>query len=129
MNTLVVKDEIAIDLIIAECESIIACTENVYEFLTDQELNTFDLNELEIDTIRCTAEEMQSLVCSFADDFSTNDSKQEIVDLSITLYQDCKYILEDIENENSFLMTDEIAKQFSYIRASVDNIRTVVEKL
>lgn len=117
-----------VDIILAECESIISDVENVYQFLTDGDINTFDLEQLEIDTIRCTTEELISLVLDF-DKKNTNALREQIVDQSISLYQDCKYIIEAFEDEYSFLMTDEIAKSFSYIRASVDTIRDAVNIL
>ena len=117
MNTLV-------DIVLGECESIIAETENVYEFLTDMEINTFDIEQLEIDTIRTTAEELQQLVLDFENGITT---KKELLEISITLYQDCKYILESVEFENSFLMSDDVAKSFSYMRNSVNTIRDTVD--
>ena len=118
MNTLV-------DIILGECESIIAETENVYEFLTDMEINTLvDIEQLEIDTIRTTAEELQQLVLDFENEITT---KKELLEISITLYQDCKYILESVEFENSFLMSDDVAKSFSYIRDAVNTIRDTVD--
>ena len=116
MNTLV-------DIVLGECESVIAETENVYEFLTDMEINTFDIEQLEIDTIRTTAEELQQLVLDFENGITT---KKELLEISITLYQDCKYILESVEFENSFLMSDDVAKSFSYMRCSVNTIRDTV---
>lgn len=113
-----------VDIILGECESIISEIENVYQFLIDDEINTFDINELEIETIRSTAEELQSLVLQFEEGFTT---KARLVDVSITLYQDCKYILSEIEDEYSFLMSDDVAKSFSYIRASVNTIRDMVD--
>lgn len=115
-----------VDIILAECESIISDVENVNQFLTDDNVNTFDLNELEFDTIRSTTEELISLVLGLDMKKNTNALREQIVDQSISLYQDCKYIIEAFEDEYSFLMSDEIAKSFSYIRASVDTIRDIV---
>lgn len=129
MNTLVVKDDIAIDILVNETESIIAETENVYELITEMEMNTSVLESLDFDLIRSSAEELQSLVLQYADDYTTNSLKGEIVDESITLYQNCKYILSEIEDEYSSIMTDEVAKTFSYIRASVNTIRDIVDKM
>ena len=112
-----------VETIMGECESIIAETENVYEFLTDMEINTFDIEQLEIDTIRTTAEELQQLVLDFENGITT---KKELLEISITLYQDCKYILESVEFENSFLMSDDVAKSFSYMRNSINTIRDTV---
>ena len=132
MNTLVVKDEIAIDTLMGETESIIAETENVYDFLTGDEIDTKVLDSLDFDDIRSSAEELQSLVVDFADEFNfqyAKDLQDEIENESINLYQNVKYILSAIEDEYSFLMSDDVAKSFGYIRASVNTIRSIVEKL
>lgn len=129
MNTMVLKDNIAIDTLMGETESIIAETENVYEFITEMEINTSVLDSLDFDDIRCSAEELQSLVVQYADDYTTNDLIGEIENESITLYQNIKYILDGIEDEYSFLMSDDVAKSFSYIRASVNTIRSIVVEM
>lgn len=129
MNALVVKDDIAIDIVLGECESIISETERVYEFITDMEIDTKELDSLDFDDIRSSAEELQSLVVQYADDYTTNALVGEIENESINLYQNVKYILDGIEDENSFLMSDDVAKSFSYIRASVNTIRDMMEKM
>jgi hypothetical protein len=114
-------------VIVAECNSIISLTETVNEMITKQDLNTFDVNELEIDTIRTTAEEMLQLVVDFQNDYFSV-TKEELEEQSITLYQDCKYILQAIEDEYEFLMSAELSSKFDSIRLAVDVIRTYVQK-
>ena len=115
MNTLVETIEF-------ECESIISEVENVIQSLTDSGLSTFDIDELEIENIRYTAEGLSTL-------FVYDSSKELIVKESITLYQDCKYILDYIETDCKSIINDEMVKSFGYIRDSVNTIRDMVDEL
>lgn len=125
-----VKMNTNVDIILGECESIIAETENVTEFLTDIDSNTLalalDSFFDELLEIRSSAEELQSLVLQFEEGFTT---KEQLDDESINLYQNIKYSLEGFEDEYFDSMSDDVAKSFSYIRASVNTIRsTIVEE-
>jgi hypothetical protein len=118
MNTLV-------DVVMGECESIIAETENVTESFTAEECDTLDSFLNELYEIRCSAEALNELVVHLQNDYFSV-SKEELDDESITLYQNIKYSLEAFENEYESMMTDEIAKSFSYMRASIDTIRNKI---
>ena len=120
MNTLVVDS--LVELVFNECESIIAETENVEEF------NTGDmLDYLQFSDIRTVAEELQSFVVHISEnEFISNSMLEQLDDISITLYQNVKYILEDCENE-IFSSTDtEVMKSFDDMRTYVNSIRETV---
>ena len=120
MNTLVVDS--LVELVFNECESIIAETENVEEF------NTGDmLDYLQFSDIRTVAEELQSFVVHISEnEFISNSMLEQLDDISITLYQNVKYILEDCENE-IFSSTDtEVMKSFDNMRTYVNSIRETV---
>lgn len=125
-----VKMNTNVDIILGECESIIAETENVTEFLTDIDSNTLalalDSFFDELLEIRSSAEELQSLVLQFEEGFTT---KEQLDDESINLYQNIKYSLEGFEDEYFDSMSDDVAKSFSYIRASVNTIRSIVVEM
>ena len=103
------------DTILDATESIIAETENVEDGFTGDMLDVIRFSD-----IRSSAEELQTLVVE-------NASIKQIENQSIDLYQNVKYILSEIEDEYSFLMSDDVAKSFSYIRASVNTIRNTIE--
>ena len=118
MNTLV-------DIIDGECESIISCIENVYEIASDDEITTKLLNAEEFETIRYTAEELQSYVLIPASDEYDITTDGELYDLSVNLYRDVKYIVEAVEDS---ITQADILEQFEYIRESVDFIRSEINK-
>ena len=104
-----------------ESESIIACTENVLD-LIDCEIHEELVLFSDFESVRDTIEEMQSLVCSKyaeSDNFTTD---KEFVELSIELYQNAKYSIEALE-ENESITTNEVCNQFEYLRSSIDTIR------
>jgi hypothetical protein len=108
MNTLVSD-------IMGECESIISETENILEELQSESFFFED----EMNTIRYSAEDLQEMVVN-------GSTLEELQEQSITMYQDCKYILESLETEYLDFITDEVSKSFGYIRASVSIIRDIL---
>jgi hypothetical protein len=107
--------EMLVDTVMDATESIIAETENVEECIKNDEL----MYILSFGDIRDSAEELQTLVLQDA-------SIEQIENESINLYQNVKYIVEDLENEYSSIMTDEISSSFENIRTYVDAIRYTV---
>jgi hypothetical protein len=104
-----------------ESESIIACTEEVLD-LIDCEIHEELVFFSDFESVRDTIEEMQSLVCSKyaeSDNFTTD---KEFLELSIELYQNAKYSIEALE-ENESITTNEVCNQFAYLRSSVNTIR------
>jgi hypothetical protein len=107
--------EMLVDTVMDATESIIAETENVEECINNDEL----MYILSFGDIRDSAEELQTLVLQDA-------SIEQIENESINLYQNVKYIVEDLENEYSSIMTDEISNSFENIRTYVDAIRYTI---
>ena len=126
VNTLV-SDKF-LETVMGECESIISEVENVYHSVTDDDM----LNVIHFYDIRQVAEELQTKVLDFAeesDEYQTKCLLDEIVEESITLYQNIKYILEHCEIE-IFSSTDtEILESFDYMRTSVNTIRDEIDTL
>jgi hypothetical protein len=126
VNTLV-SDKF-LETVMGECESIISEVENVYHSVTDDDM----LNVIHFYDIRQVAEELQTKVLDFAeesDEYQTKCLLDEIVEESITLYQNIKYILEQCEIE-IFSSTDtEILESFDYMRTSVNTIRDEIDTL
>jgi hypothetical protein len=126
VNTLV-SDKF-LETVMGECESIISEVENVYHSVTDDDM----LNVLHFYDIRQVAEELQTKVLDFAEESDAYQTKcllDEIVEESITLYQNIKYILEQCEIE-IFSSTDtEILESFDYMRTSVNTIRDEIDTL
>lgn len=114
-----------VDTVSCECECIISYTENVTESFTTEECDTLDSFLNEVYDIRCTAEELQSLVLDLQNDYCSV-TKEELDDLSITLYQNIKYTLEAFENEYESMMTDELVTTFEDMRKSVNQIRNEI---
>jgi len=106
------------DIIYNATESIIAETENVEECINNGEL----LYTLAFRDIRDSAEELQLLIERF-------EGIESIKNESINLYQNVKYIVEDLENEHSSIITDEVRSSFDNIRTYVDVIRDAVNTL
>jgi hypothetical protein len=107
--------EMLVDTVMDATESIIAETENVEECIKNDEL----MYILSFGDIRDSAEELQTLVLQDA-------SIEQIENESINLYQNVKYIVEDLENEYSSIMTDEISNSFENIRTYVDAMRYTI---
>ena len=106
------------DTIYNATESIIAETETVEEYINNGEL----LYILAFSDIRDSAEELQLLIERY-------ESIESIKNESINLYQNVKYIVEDLENEHSSIITDEVRSSFDNIRTYVDVIRESVNTL
>jgi hypothetical protein len=115
-----------IDTIMGETESIIAEVENVYDSVTDDDM----LNVIQFNDIRESAEELQTFVLQMVEnEYISNTMLKQCEDISITLYQNVKYILEHCENE-IFSSTDtEIFECFDYMRTSVTTIRNEIDTL
>lgn len=105
---------------LGECESIISCVENVIHLTDTNDFVTNLLQTEEFETIRYTVEEMQDFVLHFYEDSDEFITDPEYVELSIRLYQECKYIVEALEDS---IQDSEVLKEFSYIRSAVNFIR------
>ena len=111
-----------VESVLGECESIISCVENVIDLCDSNDFVTNLLENEEFETIRYTAEDLESIVLGLEDyeyDFTTEESAAE---KSIQLYQEIKYICEALEES---ITNQEILNEFSYMRASVYLIRTL----
>ena len=100
--------ETKVNTIAAECESIISCVENVIDLCDSNDFVTNLLQTEEFENIRFIAEELQSLVFN-------SDNKIEIYDLSVTLYDQCKYIVEALEES---IQDRDILNEFGFIRSA-----------
>jgi hypothetical protein len=123
-NTFVLES--SVETIMGECESIISEVENVYHSVTDDDM----LNVIQFNDIRDSAEELQTFVLQMVEnEYISNTMLEQCEDISITLYQNVKYILEHCENE-IFSSTDtEIFECFDYMRTSVTTIRNEIDIL
>ena len=111
-----------LDILRGEVESIISSVENVIELCNDSETNTKLLESEEFETIRFTAEDLESIVLGLEDfeyDFTTEECA---VEKSIQLYQEIKYICEALEES---ITNQEILSELGYMRASVYLIRNL----
>ena len=123
-NTFVLES--SVETIMGEIESIISEVENVYDSVTDDDM----LNVIQFNDIRDSAEELQTFVLQMVEnEYISNTMLKQCEDISITLYQNVKYILEHCENE-IFSSTDtEIFECFDYMRTSVTTIRNEIDTL
>jgi hypothetical protein len=120
LNTFVVDS--LVESVMNECESIIAETENVEEYTTGDMLDVVHFYD-----IRLVAEELQSFVVHISEnEFISNSMLEQLDDISITLYQNVKYILEDCEIEIFSTTDTEIMKSFDNMRTYVNNVRETV---
>jgi len=120
MNTFVVDS--LVESVMNECESIIAETENVEELHTGDMLDVMHFSD-----IRLVAEELQSFVVHISEnEFISNSMLEQLDDISITLYQNVNYILEDCEIEVFSTTDTEIMKSFDNMRTYVNNVRETV---
>jgi len=120
MNTFVVDS--LVESVVNECESIIAETENVEELHTGDMLDVMHFSD-----IRDSAEELQSFVVYISEnEFISNSMLEQLDDISITLYQNVNYILEDCEIEVFNTTDTEIMKSFDNMRTYVNNVRETV---
>ena len=120
MNTFVVDS--LVESVVNECESIIAETENVEELHTGDMLDVMHFSD-----IRLVAEELQSFVVHISEnEFISNSMLEQLDDISIILYQNVNYILEDCEIEVFNTTDTEIMKSFDNMRTYVNNVRETV---
>jgi hypothetical protein len=111
-------------------EEIIAAHETAIELLEDLKINTEDLQEADFDSVRSKVEEMQTFVCTKYEQsyFATVEESEKFttdakfVELSIELYQNAKYSIEALE-ENESINETAIVMFFHSIRENVDLIR------
>lgn len=121
MNTFVVDS--LVESVMNECESIIAETENVEDSVNDNDM----LEVIQFSDIRLVAEELQSFVVHMSEnEFISNSMLEQLDDISITLYQNVKYILEHCEIEIFSTTDTEIMKSFDNMRTYVNNVRETV---
>jgi glutamine synthetase adenylyltransferase len=109
-----------VDKIANECESIISLVENVVEIATNDETTTNLLKQEDFENISTIAEELQSLVLGSDSDEYVVTTDEDFDALSITLYQEIKYIVEALEESITNIA---ILDQFELMRDSVDYIR------
>jgi hypothetical protein len=103
-------------------EEIIAAHETAIELLEDLKINTEDLQEADFDSVRSKVEEMQTFVCSKYENSDNFTTDKKFVELSIELYQNAKYSIEALE-ENESINETAIVMFFDSIRENVDSIR------
>ena len=122
-----IQNETKVNTILNECESIISCVENVVDY-SDNEYFIKVLESEEFVVIRFLAEDLQSHVIAYDDFENKSNIKEDIVNISIELYQQVKYCLEALECKCN--IDDKfILKEFEYIRSSVDTVRELVNIL
>ena len=103
-----------------ECESIISLVENVVEIATNDETTANLLKQEEFENISTIAEELQSLVLGSDSDEYVVTTDEDFDALSITLYQEIKYIVETLEES---ITNVDILVLFESMRDSIDYIR------
>lgn len=103
-----------VDSISGECEIIIANTETIEELLDSESLEDVDFY-----LIRQSAENLLELL------ESGSVSSEDFDVASIELYQNVKYILEELE-ENMGYDSNELLTCYNEIRVSTDEIRGLV---
>ena len=122
-----IQNETKVNTILNECESIISCVENVIDY-SDNDNFIKVLESEEFVVIRFLAEDLQSHVIAYDDFENKSNIKEDIVNISIELYQQVKYCLEALECKCN--IDDKfILKEFEYIRSSVDTVRELVNIL
>jgi hypothetical protein len=115
--------EMLVDTVLDATESIIAETENVEDSVNDNDM----LEVIQFSDIRLVAEELQSFVVHISEnEFISNSMLEQLDDISITLYQNVKYILEHCENEIFSTTDTEIMDSFENMRTFVDAIRYTI---
>jgi hypothetical protein len=102
-------------------ESIIACTEEVLD-LIDCEIHEELVLFSDFESVRTTIEEMQSLVCSKYENSDNFTTDKKFVELSIELYQNAKYSIEALE-ENESITSSELVEEFDNLRSHINTIR------
>ena len=122
-----IQNETKVNTILNECESIISCVENVIDYSDNDDFIKV-LESEEFVVIRFLAEDLQSHVIAYDDFENKSNIKEDIVNISIELYQQVKYCLEALECKCN--IDDKfILKEFEYIRSSVDTVRELVNIL
>ena len=122
-----IQNETKVNTILNECESIISCVENVIDY-SDNDNFIKVLKSEEFVVIRFLAEDLQSHVIAYDDFENKSNIKEDIVNISIELYQQVKYCLEALECKCN--IDDKfILEEFEYIRSSVDTVRELVNIL
>ena len=115
--------EMLVDTVMDATESIIAETENVEDSVNDNDM----LEVIQFSDIRDSAEELQTFVVNMSEnEFISNTMLEQLDDISITLYQNVKYILEHCENEIFSTTDTEIMNSFENMRTYVDAIRYTI---
>jgi hypothetical protein len=115
--------EMLVDTVMDATESIIAETENVEDSVNDNDM----LEVIQFSDIRDSAEELQTFVVNMSEnEFISNTMLEQLDDISITLYQNVKYILEHCENEIFSTTDTEIMNSFENMRTFVDAIRYTI---
>jgi hypothetical protein len=115
--------EMLVDTVMDATESIIAETENVEDSVNDNDM----LEVIQFSDIRDSAEELQTFVVNMSEnEFISNTMLEQLDDISITLYQNVKYILEHCENEIFSTTETEIMNSFENMRTFVDAIRYTI---
>jgi len=115
--------EMLVDTVMDATESIIAETENVEDSVNDNDM----LEVIQFSDIRDSAEELQTFVVNMSEnEFISNTMLDQLDDISITLYQNVKYILEHCENEIFSTTDTEIMNSFENMRTYVDAIRYTI---
>ena len=113
--------QIILETIMSECESIISTVE---DFVNENE-STTNLDDFE--SIRYTAEELQSITLNLENESITEEQKMstfvEMEDLSIQLYQEIKYNLDYLIDELELFSYD--TEEFEYLRTSINTIRSL----
>ena len=107
------------------------CALPIFENVIDYSDNDDFIKVLESEefvVIRFLAEDLQSHVIAYDDFENKSNIKEDIVNISIELYQQVKYCLEALECKCN--IDDKfILKEFEYIRSSVDTVRELVNIL
>ena len=103
-------------------EEIIASHETAIELIEDLKINTEDLQDADFDSVRSTVEQMQTFVCENYENSDKFTTDAKFVELSIELYQNAKYSIEALE-ENESITETAIVMFFDSIRENVNNVR------
>lgn len=114
-------------------ESIIATHETALELLENMfsdERAKYDtlentiIEDSDFESVRETVEKMQTFVCENFKDSDNFTTDAKFVELSIELYQNAKYSIEMLE-ENESINETAIVMFFESIRDEIDTIRTM----
>ena len=112
-----------VESVLGECESIISCVENVYFMTESNDFVTNLLETEEFENLRYIAEYLQSFVLLLDEKGINLSTVDEIENVSVNLYQTCKYTVEALEES---IQDTDVLNELGYIRAAVNLIRNVV---